>query len=179
VPDLDAAFLYAALGRTLCAWETLEAHLSYLYSVFIDRPMEIKALEEYGRDAKTFPARMDGLTSAAEHYFQKNPSQLHERTLADLVKDAKGLLRNRNQIAHGIMYAMTCVSKDSDGVDRFALGYAIVSPWHGTFHIKGDDYFYTSRAIIDYTHDFMTLTERVAELTGTLNPKAKIKVALI
>ena len=178
MPDLDATFLYAAVGRALCAWETLEAHLSYLYSICIERPMEIKALEEYGREAKTFPQRMTALKSAAERYFQKNPSQLHEGILDGLVEDASELVQKRNQIAHGIVYSMTSVSKGSNGEVRLVPGYAMVPPWHGTFHIKGDDFFYTSRAIIDYTDDYIELAGRVAALTGTLNPKVKIKVEL-
>ena len=76
-----------------------------------------------------FPARMKALTSAAERYFQKCPSQLHEGAFAGLVKDAIDLVQKRNQIAHGIVYSMTSFIKGSDGEDRFAQD----TPWfrHG------------------------------------------------
>lgn len=180
MPDLDVNVLYAAVGRALCAWETLEAHLSYLYSICIERPMQIEALQEYGRDARIFQKRMDALASAAAKYFQKHPSQVREGILDDLIADSRKLAEKRNQIAHGIVYSMTVFSRRAGGEDVLTPGYAMVPPSHGVFHLTKatGQYFYNSPAIIDYTKDFIDLARRVAEFTSTLNPDIKIEVKL-
>ena len=41
--DRDLNTLYAAVGRAMSAWETLEANFSYLYSIFVGSPMQVEA----------------------------------------------------------------------------------------------------------------------------------------
>jgi hypothetical protein len=41
--DRDLNTLYAAVGRAMSAWETLEANFSYLYAIFVGSPMQVEA----------------------------------------------------------------------------------------------------------------------------------------
>jgi hypothetical protein len=75
-PNIDT--LFAAIGRATNAWETLEAHFSYLYSILVGRPMDIAAMKAYGREARIFAKRMEALDHASEQFFVSNPSQERE-----------------------------------------------------------------------------------------------------
>src|SRR5258708_4844759 len=90
--------VYAAVGRALSMWETLEAALSYTYSIFEGRPVDYELLENYGREAKIFKERIATLELAAEKYFRFRPNQNEECRFAAFIAEAKRLSTFRNQI---------------------------------------------------------------------------------
>jgi hypothetical protein len=175
--DLDNPNLtYAAVGRATSAWETLETHLSYLYTIFVEKPLLIDAIEEYGRDRVTFLQRTKLLDEAATNYFKKNPNQSHEGALRSLIKEAEELAPKRHQIAHGIVHMIpTQGTKTEDGgywIDRAA--YVLKSPWHALYNLtrKGKDDYYRwgSQDLDEITKKFYACAERAEKPAGTLSP---------
>jgi hypothetical protein len=142
LPDYDPDVTFNAVGRAISAWETLEAHLSYLYSIFIGKPMLIDALEAYGRENKIFEQRIRGLCGTAEAYFMKQPSQDREGEVDAIISEARRLSIYRHQIAHGIITAIMVAevaNNDQEVEDLFQRGpkfcYCVVPPWYGAIHL--------------------------------------------
>ena len=101
--DVTPEPLFRAVGRAMSSWERLEAHLSYLYSILVKKPMQIEALQAYGRDQRIFDLRMKALKKAADGYEILSPSQERESLLDSLIGEARQLSTCRNQIAHGVV----------------------------------------------------------------------------
>lgn len=167
--DQNIDTLYAAVGRAMSAWETLEAHFSHLYSIFVGSPMEVAALEAYGRDARIFRERMTVLKKEAEVYFITSLSQTREGMFDALIDEAGRLSTARHQIAHGIVCSIPIVVGD-----LIQPGYAMVPPWHAAFHLTKatGQYRYSSREINSYTQQFLALGDRVARFNEMLHPTA-------
>lgn len=162
--DMDAIF--AAVGRATTAWETLEAHLSYLYSIFVGKPLDFSALKEYGRKNKIFELRMQALCEAGAKYFQTAPSQPKESELHSLISGARRLAVFRHQIAHGVV----------DGYERAEGGivYKLVPPSHGVFHLTKatgqEKYSYGSAEIDKFKAEFDAHSERAKAFNHSLHP---------
>ena len=178
-PDYDPNVTFNAAGRAISTWETLEAHLSYLYSILVGKPLLIEAMKEYGRTNRIFEQRMRALCDVSEFYFTKQPSQDHESEINTIITEARRLSTYRNQIAHGVVVAIMealIMEKNEDFDDaakRVRYVYCLVPPWHGVFHLnKGDNKYYRlgSYAISAYIEEFGKLSQRVEILNKILNP---------
>jgi hypothetical protein len=171
-PDIT----YAAVGRATSAWETLEAHLSYLYSIFVEKPMLVDAMEEYGRDRTTITARTKALNDAATAYFVKFPNQNHEAILGCIIKETEELASKRHQIAHGVVNRLPAFtgSKNELGYYADSWGYLLMPPWHALYNLarkKGDDHYrWGSQDIDAWTAKFYACAERVNKLAEAINP---------
>jgi hypothetical protein len=163
--DQDENDVYAAVGRALSMWETLEAALSYTYSIFEERPIDYDLLESYGREAKIFKDRMATLERAAEKYFRFQPNQNEECRFAAFIAEAKRLSTFRNQIAHGIVI----------GKENYASGiyYVLVPPSHGYHHLTKRDglhYNYGSSEIDAFAGSFIELGRAVQMFNHERHP---------
>jgi hypothetical protein len=173
----DPTALFSAVGRATSAWETLEAHLSYLYSIFVGKPMLVDALEEYGRDRTTVPARMAELCKVGKAYFTKFPSQELEAMLADIIKDTRALSGKRHQIAHGIVHTLPAFTgaQDEHGWYIPSPGFLLMPPWHALYNLarkgKEDQYRYGSREIGEWTQKFLACAERAKKIADLLNER--------
>jgi hypothetical protein len=157
----DREATYAAVGRALSAWETLEAHLSYLYSIFVGRPLAPAALSGYGRENKVFNKRMTALCKAGCKYIQARPAQQSlESELDALIVEARRLATFRNQIAHGVVWG-----KESDSA------YSLVSSSHGVFGLTHLPYRYRVAEINKFEAEFVTHGARVQAFNQALCPK--------
>jgi hypothetical protein len=177
VADLDNPDItYAAVGRATSAWETLEAHLSYLYSIFVEKPMLVDAMEEYGRDRRKLPCRIRALNGAADAYFVKFPNQEHQGALRFIIKETKELASKRHQIAHGVVHMLPAFTGSKNELGYYAdrWGYLLMPPWHALYNLtrKGQDdhYRWGSREIDAWTAKFYACAERAKKLAETLNP---------
>jgi hypothetical protein len=154
--DQDEDTVYAAVGRALSMWETLEAALSYTYSIFEGRPVDYELLESYGREGRIFKDRMIILQESAEKYFRSQPNQNEECRVAAFVSEAVRLSTFRHQIAHGIV-----IGKE-DYADR--IQYVLVPPTHGFHHLTKRDghyYNYASAEINAFANNFIELGRAV------------------
>jgi len=173
-PDLSPEPVYTAIGRAMTAWESLEANFSYLFSILTERPMLLRALEDYGRDVRIFDGRMKLLWKASESYFRKSPSQDREAKLDRLIADARALSIYRNHIAHGMVQAIQTHgdNRDKDGWTIPFWSYRLIPSWHAQFHLIKNTgmYYYGSSNIDEHTKSFVTLAQRVRQFNDTLNP---------
>ena len=154
--DQHEDIVYAAVGRALSKWETLEATLSYTYSIFEGRPVDYELLESYGREGRIFKDRMLMLQQSSENYFRSCPNQNEECRLAAFVTEANRLSTFRHQIAHGLLVR----KEDYSGRVR----YVVVPPAHGFFHLTkryGDYYSYDARHIDGFANEFVELAKAV------------------
>lgn len=152
--DTTIESIYVAVGRALTKWETLECHLSYMYSIFDGRPLNIIVLERYGECGSIFKRRMDQLEGAADKYFQSSPNQAEEALVVYCIAEARRLANFRHRIAHGMV-----VGIENVGGNTFCL----MPPSHGYFHLTKRDgaYAYSSEEIDKYTEEFLDLAKRV------------------
>lgn len=89
------------MGRALDCWEWVEFELARMYSLFVG-DAEWSKMQEYGK-GNIFRDRITMLSSAAEVWFKKNPSQPDEGEYNGLVIQAKGYADRRNEVAHGMV----------------------------------------------------------------------------
>ena len=163
--DQEEETVYAAVGRALSMWETLEATLSYAYSIFEGRPIDYELLESYGREGRTFKDRMNILEQSAEKYFRSRPNQNEECRVAAFISEAVKLSTFRHQIAHGLL------SGKEDYTDR--VYYAIVPPSNGYFHLTKRDghyYSYGSKELNAFAHSFIELARAVQAFNHERHP---------
>ncbi|WP_338834607.1 hypothetical protein [Bradyrhizobium septentrionale] len=166
MPDTDLKALYAAVGRAISEWETLEAHLSYTYSIFEGRPVDSALLRDYGREARIFRTRMEAVRASAEKYFQSHPNQEQEARFEALVSKAEELSTLRNRIAHGMVMGQQA----SPGQTL----YSLIPPSHGFHHLTkkdgGESYSYDSKEIEAHTDSFIKLATDVQKFNHERHP---------
>jgi hypothetical protein len=161
--DEDREATYAAVGRALSAWETLEAHLSYLYSIFVGKPLVPAALSGYGRENKVFNRRMTALCKAGCEYIQARPAQQSlESELDALIVVARRLATSRNQIAHGVVQG-----KESGS----SIVYSLVSSSHGVFGLTHLPYSYRVAELNKFEAEFDAHAACVQAFNQALCPK--------
>jgi hypothetical protein len=167
--DIDINITYAAVGRAASAWETLEAHLSYLYSIFIGNPMQGRIMEEYGREGRIFELRMQTLCEAAHAYFLKVPNQEYEAIVDSIILEARRLSIRRHQIVHGIVSSAQIFSSENNIITP---GFFLVPPLHGVFHLTKNTghYLYSSKEIDAYAAEFHVLASRVEDFHKVISP---------
>jgi hypothetical protein len=166
--DIDINITYAAVGRAASAWENLEAHLSYLYSIFIGNPMQGRIMQEYGREGRIFEMRMQTLCEAAQAYFRRVPHQSHEATFDILVLEARRISIRRHQIVHGFVSSSPMFFSD---LNIITPGFFLLPPLHGIFHLTKNTghYIYSSKEIDAYAAEFNELASRVKDFCEILN----------
>jgi hypothetical protein len=144
-------------------WETLEAHLSFMYSIFERRPLVYAVIENYGRESKIFRDRIGSLRKSAEKYFQSQPNQQAEARVECLIEEANRLSSFRHRIAHGVVIGLTI----DDHIE-----YRLVPPTHGVFHLtKNDGYYgYTPAEIDGYATQFADLARQIRQHNHELHP---------
>lgn len=101
--DHDEDSLYAAVGRTIDAWERVEFELSWFYSLFLG-DHELGKMQEYGgAGGNIFRDRAVKVAEAANAYFISEPDQEREAVFNRLLTAAKGFSDRRNEVAHGML----------------------------------------------------------------------------
>jgi hypothetical protein len=117
---------FTGVGRLMTCWESLEFELSRTYSIFCGDP-DGPSLAEYGvgriyRDRRTI------LSERAQRYFIQAPNQSLEGSLCALLRETDTLADRRNEVAHGIVMAVSSISHfrealnlDSDAAPIFLL----------------------------------------------------------
>lgn len=154
MPDTTEQSIYVAVGQALTKWETLECHLSYMYSIFAGKPVDHIVLEQYGEDGPIFKERMLRIEAAAKKYFISCPNQAEEGRADCFIAEARRLANFRHRIAHGMVIGL----ETEDGII-----FRLVPPSHGYFHLtkRDGDYAYSSEQIDGYTKEFLTLASKV------------------
>jgi len=172
-PQLDRAL--AAVGLAMSEWETLEAHLSHLYSIFVGRPQQIDAMEEYGREARIFRDRLRLLEQNAVAYFQESPHHDHEGAFRALAAEAERLSYRRNQIAHGIIHSVPVYDSTfrdaADGWPIPMIQYCLVPPRYAVFRLTSKDgagYSHNSDEIRVYASSFAACAAKARDLAAEL-----------
>lgn len=165
--DTTIESIYVAVGRALTKWETLECHLSYMYSILDDRPLNNIVLERYGECGPIFKRRMDQLEEAADKYFQSSPNQAEEALVIYCIAEARRLANFRHRIAHGMVVAIENVGSNT---------FYLMPPSHGYFHLtkRDGDYAYSSEEIDKHTEEFLDLAKKVQKFNHERhNPTAR------
>lgn len=173
MPDFNIDRLYAAVGHCLTTWEALESEMSHLYSIFVGRPRQIEALQEYGRENRIFSSRMKAIEDAAEAFFVRSPSQRIEGEFRDLVARCRNLAPARHQIAHGIVQGIAMYGQpDHDGWVMPTIGYCLSPPWYSFINLtkhQGVGYRYSSATIDQVATTFEAARLTAANLNARLD----------
>lgn len=103
VGDIDINVTYAAVGRALSRWETVELALARIYALFVARSLALDKIREYGAQNRIFIERLFSLKRASVPYFRNNPDQTNEGDFFRLCQRAETLSTVSNYIAHGIV----------------------------------------------------------------------------
>jgi hypothetical protein len=117
--DPSAELTYAAVGRAMSEWETLELYLARLYAKFLGiPPIQAIAIPGY-RDVANFHARAKEIENAATKYFVSHPNQEREGEFKQVLDGIRQLASRRNDIAHGVVTLWwNCKETFSQAVDR-------------------------------------------------------------
>jgi hypothetical protein len=105
--DRDENVLYAAVGRALSQWETVESACARIYAFLIGTPTDeltiSPALHSFGI-VNSFPTRCEMISTAGKAYFHLHPEVAnYEKQINEALSEAKGFSNRRNEIAHGVV----------------------------------------------------------------------------
>jgi hypothetical protein len=103
--DIDDTVTFAAVGRVLTEWETVEFVLGTLYSLFRGDQI-LKLVLEYGALGEVFSRRYPRLKAESDSYFARYPNQSLERQFHKLLELAIGYSGRRIDVAHGFVFAV-------------------------------------------------------------------------
>lgn len=117
---------FAAIGRALTEWESVEISLADLYSLFRGAPFVKQTVGEFGHRYATTVRRLAGLDDAAARYFVQKPGQEREGEFRRLRKAVEDLSIDRHRIAHGLVDRVNWGSPDG----TIATGFALIAPWY-------------------------------------------------
>lgn len=150
--------IHKGVGAALSNWEAVEFRLSRLYSVFAGRPNDLKAIHEYG-DGRIFRDRARILRTAADKYFQANPSQEMEGAFDELAANVVYWADARNNIAHGVAYPISAIPyfQDRFGVTANDVQFALIPPIYAyrKHSQRGEPiYVYGTPQLNYYTNEF-------------------------
>jgi hypothetical protein len=193
-PDIDQDKVFAAVGRALCSWETMEAKFAVLYTILHGHKRsrnrwvrDGERLTEYGWKTN-FETRMDMLKNALEAYYTRDPSQPREARLEcaldALIHKAKQLSSKRHQIAHSVI-GPHMLPEDKQWPDggMGPLRYAIMAPLYMANSLISKDkptvpsdtppwmYAYRIKDIDAFASEFAALGEQVDQLIDDLDPE--------
>jgi hypothetical protein len=138
---------YAGIGRITSRFEEIEVELSYIYSLFVDRPEEMEAIKEYGTE-NNFHERIGRLVKAGHGYFLRQPNQELEADFDRITDIARKYAARRNDIAHGIVRPFQWITLPSgNAIDASqSLQFCVVPP-----HYKGKKFDPQDMPIYVYT----------------------------
>ena len=164
--------LYESIGRTLVAWENIEAELAHLYSALAtgDR-FNLEANLAYGIP-NTVPLRLAGVLHAAERYQTAHPSQAIEAELDRLTDMVKRYAGRRNDIAHGVVrpfnWIITPDTKGSIRLVSYDSPWCLIPPHFRPKNAGGDHsdlaYLFTSREINAYGRVFYHISRALSNI---------------
>jgi hypothetical protein len=117
--DRDENVLYAAVGRALSQWETVETACARIYAFLIGAPTDeltiSPALRSFGI-VNSFPTRCEMITTAGKAYFHLHPEVAnYEKWINEALSDAKEFSNRRNEIAHGVVRHIINPTRESEG----------------------------------------------------------------
>ena len=103
--DTDDSATFAGVGRVLTEWELVEFVFGTIYRVFRG-DLTLKLVHEYGALGEVFIRRYPRLKAESDSYFARCPNQSIERQFYKLLERAIGYSGRRNDVAHGIVFAV-------------------------------------------------------------------------
>jgi hypothetical protein len=129
--DLDDKATCEGIGRIIDQWERIEFTLARMHSVFLGDPEGGPAMREYGA-GRTLVERLGILKSQAEKWFAKKPNQRREGTFDRLMAEVLGFSDRRNEIAHGIVHAVSGLEVFRVRTTRadYLVQYAVIPAYH-------------------------------------------------
>jgi hypothetical protein len=157
-------------GRAISRWEQIEFQLALLYSTFVGRPNNGKAVQEYGA-GRIFRERLQLLRRRGEEYFMTQSDQALEADFKNICIAAEGFADRRNEVAQGVVSPsifLPSFREDRLGnVDRWAL-----APPHfavRNFNAEGfPKYAYTSRELNELVMRLGALQEQIEAFRAKL-----------
>jgi hypothetical protein len=155
--DEDEDTTYAAVGRAISYWESIEVSLSYLYSAFVGKPAQLGALREYG-NGRIFAERMKGLKTAADGFFRRYPNQANEGRFDRLARSVTNFATRRADIAHGIVRPFQWDVPPGHA----RIQWCLVPPHYDQRrfdHANRPTYAYASREILQFAGQFHILNQ--------------------
>jgi hypothetical protein len=103
--DTDDSATFAGVGHVLTEWELVEFVLGTIYSIFRG-DLTLKLVHEYAVLGQVFSRRYPRLKAESDSYFGRYPNQSIERQFYKLLERAIGYSGRRNDVAHGIVFAV-------------------------------------------------------------------------
>lgn len=176
VGNKDSATLYAAVGRALSAWESLEANLGQMFGLMSGSLSEVPA-RAYGVVASA-NGRLEMAKEAFACYPGRNEPELVG--IGDLLKRVGKFIPRRNEIAHGIVTGVT-IEDDMQGaflcparyMSRKQVSIAAIQDTirgGGTFEHASfvGKYAYNSKQLAHYKKQFLQLSREAYEFNKLL-----------
>jgi hypothetical protein len=118
--DRDENVLYAAVGRALSQWETVESACARIYAFLIAAPTDeftiSPAVRSFGI-VNSFPTRCEMISTAGKAYFHLHPEVAnYEKRINEALSEAKEFSNRRNEIAHGVVrHIISSTTHESQG----------------------------------------------------------------
>jgi hypothetical protein len=102
--DDNINIIFAAVGRALTYWETVEEELANIFSILVGNratyPATEPAIRAYGTVISSI-SRTKMLSAAATSYFAGDLKGTLAQEIKDIIDHANGWAARRNDIAHG------------------------------------------------------------------------------
>lgn len=127
--------VYKWVGKCLSEWEHVEAALSRLYDVLLDKRSPSTAHRRYG-EPRLFEDRTALVERAADRHFVTHPDKPLRIALLELLSRLRQASRQRDEIAHGLVIRMPSASAARAGRDD--PDYALTSRL-GLWRAEADD----------------------------------------
>ena len=121
---------YTHVGKIITRWESIEFELSRLYTWLGGSLHDQALMREYGA-CSIFRERAKTLERKAEAFFANHPNQRREGEFHELLRQAKGYVNRRSDIAHGILFRIDPITYFRERIKPQLLKrehYAIILP---------------------------------------------------
>lgn len=112
--------VYKWVGKCLSEWEHVEAALSRLYDVLLDKSSSSTAHRRYG-GPRLFEDRTALVERAADRHFVRRPDEQLRADLRELLSRLREASRQRDEIAHGLVIRMPPAAGADADDPRYAL----------------------------------------------------------
>lgn len=156
---------FAAIGRALTKWESVEISLADLYSLFRGAPFANNVVGDFGQRYSTTVRRLAGLDDAASRYFARRPGQEREGEFRRLRKAVEALSIDRHRIAHGIVDRVNWGNPDGTVI----TGFALVAPWYAERRLgMTQNEAWDSAAIYAVGERFMSMSAEITAFSGVV-----------
>jgi hypothetical protein len=173
--DDNDLMTYAGVGWVTSQWERIEFSLARLFSIFVGRPDESRALIEYSAPP-IFRMRFDALLRTAARFFISNPDQQLEGELHALTVQLHGFADRRNDIAHGMVFPIQSIEflrRHLDPRHAHRRQFALISPFQTLKRDAAKDtpaYAYTSAEMNSIRVDLIELGVPIHAFRNRLLP---------